>query len=102
MDWIDLAEDRDQWKAIVNSVRNLRVPKNAGNLLSGCTIGSFSGKAELHERVSEMRTCCYVLPKFKHWIEICILNSREYWNELKIRPARTSLKRTDTKLIQNN
>jgi hypothetical protein len=26
MDWIDLAQDRDQWMALVNTVMNLQVP----------------------------------------------------------------------------
>jgi hypothetical protein len=26
IDWIDLTEDRDQWKALMNTAMNLRVP----------------------------------------------------------------------------
>jgi len=34
MDWIDLAEDRHRWGALVNAVMNLRVPQNVGNFLT--------------------------------------------------------------------
>jgi hypothetical protein len=37
MDWINLAQDRDQ----------LRVLVNAGKFLSSCTVGGFSRRAQL-------------------------------------------------------
>jgi hypothetical protein len=33
-DWIQLAQSRDKWRAVVNTVMNLRVSKKAENLTS--------------------------------------------------------------------
>ena len=34
MDWIDLAQNRDRRRALVNAMINLRVPKHAGNFFT--------------------------------------------------------------------
>jgi hypothetical protein len=49
--WIGLANDRNRWRALVNSVLNLRVPGNAGKLSSGLTSSGLWSSVQLH-RVS--------------------------------------------------
>jgi len=34
IEWIDLAQDRDRWRALVNGIMNLRVTQNAGKCLT--------------------------------------------------------------------
>jgi hypothetical protein len=35
-DWMELAEDRDRWWALVSTVKNFGFHKNAGNFLTSC------------------------------------------------------------------
>jgi hypothetical protein len=43
-----MARDRGQWRALVNTAMNLRVPQNVGKFLSSCTTGGVS-RAQFHE-----------------------------------------------------
>jgi hypothetical protein len=52
VDWIGLTQDRGRWRALVNSVSNLRVPSNTGKPLSGLITDVPSSTAQLH-RVSQ-------------------------------------------------
>jgi hypothetical protein len=42
MDWMELAQDRNRWRVLVNGAMNLRVPQNAGNFLTSTESVSFS------------------------------------------------------------
>jgi hypothetical protein len=34
MGWIDVTQDRERWRALVNAAMNLRIPQNAENFLT--------------------------------------------------------------------
>jgi hypothetical protein len=48
IDYINLAQNRDRWWALVYTVINLRVPQQAGNFWSILGCFSFSGRTLLH------------------------------------------------------
>jgi hypothetical protein len=37
-DWMELAEDRDRWRALVGMVRDISGSINAGNFLTSCKV----------------------------------------------------------------
>jgi hypothetical protein len=48
MDWIDLAQDVDQRRTLVNTAVNLGVPQDVGKFLSDRATGGFSRRTQLH------------------------------------------------------
>jgi hypothetical protein len=47
-EWIELAQNRDRWRALVNTVMNLHIQYHVGKFLSSCASCSFSRRAQLH------------------------------------------------------
>ena len=62
MNWIDLAQDRDMWWALLNAVIYHRVPYNAGNFLTSW------------EPLASEGLCCVDKVCFRVGQEFCVPN----------------------------
>jgi hypothetical protein len=61
MDWIDLAQDRDQWRALVSTVMTIQVPSNGGAHL-----------VAVQEGLSSMKLGTYfICITFLYWSVCC-------------------------------
>jgi hypothetical protein len=61
VDWIQLARDKDRWRALVNTMMNLRLPYKAGNFLSSWATIRLSRRTLLHG-VGSLSLYTYVNP----------------------------------------
>jgi hypothetical protein len=46
--WMQLAQDRAQWKALAKVITNLQFPQNVGNFLTSSVTVSFSRRTMFH------------------------------------------------------
>jgi hypothetical protein len=86
VDWIDLAQVRDTWWAVVNIVMKLQVPQNAGNFLTGFGTVSFPRRI-LSYRVS------YLVRLMLMTSQCCPINDRSIRNIILIVKLITKLEK---------
>ena len=66
VDWIDLAKDTDRWKAVMDTVMNIRVPYNLGNFLNRSETLSFSRSTLLRGVAQYRDISCPIVYFFRH------------------------------------
>jgi hypothetical protein len=68
MNWIYLFQDRGKWRALVNTLMNLRVPWSFGNFLSNCTTMELvTAKLHITSWEAVFLRSCSVFTRFHGW-----------------------------------
>jgi hypothetical protein len=68
MDWVHLTQDKDRWKALMNTVINLQVQQNVGKFLGSRAAGGFSRRTQL--RIVCVRLC-FLITDFHEMLTEC-------------------------------
>jgi hypothetical protein len=77
VDWIHLAQDRDRWRTLVNTIKELRAPYNFGKFLSSCATGVFSRRTLFHGVGYTRQWFLFKFLITQHWYCIPISNFHE-------------------------
>jgi hypothetical protein len=61
INWINLAQDRQQWQDLLNTVMNIRINTILGNFMNSLTTGGFSRSTPVHRVRNLMALCIGIL-----------------------------------------
>ena len=86
MGWIDMAQIRERWWALVDAVTWPRIPYNAVNFLTSWRTVSFSRSTSLHAVSHSLRICRTYITDNEFFLDLArnrfILQEYTYWREI--------------------
>jgi len=69
MDWVNLTQDMDRWRALVSDVINHQITDNPGNFLTSWELVSFSRRTSYSMELVSQLVCCFI------FVSSCIIET---------------------------